>query len=273
MGSQIEALWRTVTLFRRYQPQSVTLLSVWRWLKQFPSGLRWDLLALLANVIFISEGQTGAYLEQGNAEVLSRLNADSLGPKNIIYVALDSVGSSSGVMLNILRDRQNLERKGSKFIHTRDGDLMTRYSDELGRGAIVYVDDFAGSGRQFLRNRAIIAPFITGNFAEFIIAACICEEAVTAIESAGVVPLSGLVHQKSERPLHSECSILQPEIKKQFVALCEQIHPSAGLGFKRMATMVVLERNAPNTTPLLFRGNLHQDPMKGIFPRWDDLPF
>jgi hypothetical protein len=50
------------------------------------------------------------------------------------------------------------------------------------------------------------------------------------------------------------------------------IHSRMGLGFSSMATMVVLYRNAPNTTPLVIRGNLDQRSFVGIFPRTTDLP-
>ena len=269
----IRLLWRTTTLFRNYQPQPVTPLLIWRWLNQFPRRLHWDLLSFLARVQFVSQAETELFLTQGNDEVLSRLNEENLGAQNIIFVALDTAGSSSGVMLNVLRDRNNMERRGSRFIHARDGDLMTKFSNNLGRGAIVYVDDFVGTGRQFLRNRKAIAPFITGNFAEFLVTACICEEALRRVEDIGVVALAGLVHQKCERPLHSDCGILNQAKKDQLVALSVAIHPQAGLGFNQMATMVILARNAPNTTPLLLRGSLRQDPLVGVFPRWDDLAF
>jgi hypothetical protein len=273
MGSRFRGLWRAITFFRHYQPQPVTIRSIWLWLRQFPLNVRFELLSLLSYVIFVSQRQTEGFLEQRNAEVLSRLAEEGLGPENIIYVELDTAGSSSGVMLNVLRDRQNLERRRSKFISTRDGDLMTQYSNTLETGAVVYVDDFSGSGRQFLRNRKRIAPFITGNFAEFFVAACICEEAIDAIEPSGVVPLPGMVHLKSERPLHDECTLLSPSVKERLISISEGIHRRHGIGFLRMATMVILARNAPNSTPLLLRGSLRQRPIKGVFPRWDDLPF
>lgn len=273
MGFRIRALWRGITLFRHYQPQPVTALLLWRWLQQFPRNSWLELLALLGRLVFVSQTETDGYLEQQNNEVLSRLSVDGFGPDKIIYVALDTPGSSSGVMLNRLRDRQNLERRGAKFIYARDGDLMTKFSNALGSGAVVYVDDFSGSGRQFLRNRRKIAQFIAGNFSEFFVVACICEEGLTEVEAAGVVALPGMVHLKTARPLHDDCDLLNPISKQKLVGLSEGIHPRFGLGFERMATMVILARNAPNTTPLLFRGSLRQDPTKGIFPRWDDLPF
>ncbi len=272
MGSQIRGLWRILTAFRGYRPQSVTPLVAWRWLNQFPLALRFPILSLLDDIVFVSEKETEDYLRMGNVEVLNRLESDGFGPENIIYVSLDLAGSSSGVMLNILRDIENMERRHAKFIHSSDGDEMTRFSNELGGGAIVYVDDFAGTGRQFRKNRDQIAAFIAGNFSEFFIAACMCEEAIEKVEEVGVISLPGLVHHKSDRPLHDENTKLSLKMKRQLVQLCMDMNPEWGLGFKRMATMAILARNAPNSTPLIFRGNLAQYPVKGIFPRWDDMP-
>jgi hypothetical protein len=273
MRSQIGALWRSATEFRRYTPQSVTPLSVWRWLKQFPRELRWGLLGLLGDIVFVSEEQTSAFLTAGNREVLERLAFEGLGPRNIIYVALDTAGSSSGVMLNVLRDRENMETRGSKFIYSRDGDLMTRFSNQIGSGAVVYVDDVAGSGKQFRDNRDEVAQYIAGTFAEFFVAACICEEALRRLEDVGVVALPGLVHLKSERPLNDDCSSLDPNLKQKLVAICDSIDPAfSGLGWGRLATMRILARNAPDTTPSIFRGSPNQRPVKGVFPRWGDLP-
>jgi hypothetical protein len=44
------------------------------------------------------------------------------------------------------------------------------------------------------------------------------------------------------------------------------------LGFGRMAVMVVLYRNSPDNVPVLLRGNTHQEPFIGIFPRTTDMP-
>lgn len=203
--------------------------------------------------------------------MLRRLRSDGLNAQNIIYVSLDLAGSSSGVMLNLLRDAENMEQRHAKFIHSSEGDRMTRFTNDLGNGAIVYVDDFAGSGRQFRKNRDQIAAFIAGNFSEFFIAACMCEEAVQNIEEAGVVVLPGLIHLKRERPLHQDSDILPANVKENLIKVCREINPKEGLGYKELATMTVLAHNAPNSTPLIFRGSLGQTPYRGIFPRWKDL--
>ncbi len=209
MSSTIGLPWRILTQFRYYEPQPVTLTSVWQWLRQFPFKLRYQMLLLLRSVIFISKKQTVAFLLDGNNEIISRLDAEGLGAENIIYVAIDSPGSSSGVMLNLVRDRQNMQARRSRFIYAIDGDLMSKYTSQLGSGAVVYVDDFCGSGKQFMTNRNNIAPYITGNFSEFFLIACICEEGKERLELEGVIPLAGITHFKKDRPLHAKSQILR----------------------------------------------------------------
>ncbi|MDA2933337.1 hypothetical protein MYX82_03230 [Acidobacteria bacterium AH-259-D05] len=159
------------------------------------------------------------------------------------------------------------------MIDSKDTRSFNEVTNTLETGAIVYVDDFCGTGNQFRKNRDPVAQYIIGNFAEFFLVPCICEEAVEKLEEAGITPIYEYLHTKKERPLHAECDVLEPDIKEELVKLAERIHPRVGLGFRELATMIVFYRNAPNTMPLLFRGSLKQSPYIGVFPRSDDLPF
>lgn len=264
---------RILAHLRGYEPQSVTLKSLRRWLRQFPREHRLPLLRLLEQVHFISKAEVIETLYRLNEEILTRLRSDGISIANIIYVALDSAGSSSGVILNLLRDRANLERRGAQFVHSRDVTTLAQVTRKLERGALIYVDDFAGTGKQFARNRTHAFQFVIGSFSEFFLLPCICEEASDRLEQLGVVPVTGRVHTKAERPLHPTSDIFVNETKEGLLSLCKQIHQQKGLGFDKLATSVVLYRNAPNSTPLVLRGNLKQKPHCGILPRYDDLPF
>jgi hypothetical protein len=223
-------------------------------------------------MIFLTEEQTRSALVALNKRILEQLMADGIKPEQIIYVQIDEAGSSSPVMLNMLRDAANLSRRGFKFIDSRDVRGLAKLTNKINTGAIIYVDDFSGTGKQFTKNREWVAQFLEGNFSEFFLAPCVCEEAVDKISKVGVDLHSEIIHFKSQRPLHAECAILDEGVKREILGLCEGIHPRAGLGFDRLATMVIFYRNAPNTVPLLFRGNLGQAPYFGVFPRTDDLP-
>lgn len=273
MLSFLRAFWKILFYFRGYKPQPVTPLSVWRWLSQFPVSSRRQLLLLLNHVIYISEKATIQRLVSLNQNILARLRADDIGLDKVIYVAIDVAGSSSHVMLNLLRDAENLERRGARLVDSKDTYSLKDLIGTIGSGAIIYVDDFAGTGKQFRRNRDWTAQFILGTFSEFFLAPVICEEAYQRIEESGVVPVSSFMHTTDQRPLHRESKILTDDWKSHIIDLCKEINPNAGLGFGNLATMVVFYRNAPNTVPLVFRGSLKQSPYRGIFPRSDDLAF
>lgn len=272
MVRELPLALRVLLRLRGYEPQPVTPFSLVRWLRQFPSEARLPLLQLLDRIQLISKQQIISSLCRLNEEILARLREDGIGVENVVYVALDSAGSSSGVVLNLLRDHANLERRGANLIHSKDVTGLQDLTKELGRGALIYVDDFAGSGRQFIRNRSHSVPFVIGSFAEFFLLSCICEEAMSRLDELGVVPISGIVHTKAQRPLHADATSFPTGPKQVLIDLCESIHKREGLGFEKLATSVVFYRNAPNSTPLVLRGNLGQMPCCGILPRYDDLP-
>jgi hypothetical protein len=172
----------------------------------------------------------------------------------------------------MLRDRALLERKGCHFIDSKDVRGLYELTNKLENGAIVYVDDFAGTGNQFCEVRDFVAQHIVGNFSEFFLLPCICEEALYELGKRGVEAISGPVHSKADRPLNPQSTILSEKMQKRLIELCLKIDPKGGLGYKRLATMVVIYRNAPNSVPLILRGSLKQIPWIGIFPRTTDLP-
>ena len=269
----LRVFWRIFFDFRGYRPQSVTPLSVGRWLSQFSPPYRSQLYLLLDHVVYYSEKATIQTLVSLNRRILDRLNSDCIGLDRTVYVAVDTAGSSSHVMLNLLRDAENLERKGASLVDSRDAYRLEELTSDIASGAIIYVDDFSGTGKQFRRARDWAAQFIVGAFSEFFLVPVICEEAHQRIAESGVVPVTSLTHTIQQRPLHRESEILSDDCKRNIVDLCAQINPNAGLGFNNLATMVVFYRNAPNTMPLVFRGSLGQSPYRGVFPRSDDLPF
>lgn len=263
---------RALFRLRGYEPQPVTPVRLANWLFQYPHRFRLPLLQLLNNVEFISKQEAIDTIVRLNEEILQRLKGDGIGIEKVIYISLDAAGSSSGVVLNLLRDNARLERRGARLLHSKDVEGLQDLTRDLVEGAIIYVDDFSGSGKQFIRNRTHAVPFVIGTFAEFFLVACICEEAILKLDEVGVVPLYGRKHVQSERSLHAVAQTLPQQAKQILIELCEGINKKQALGFGKLATSIVLYRNAPNTTPLVLRGNLGQKPHCGILPRYDDLP-
>ena len=268
---QLHGCWRATHRFSDYKPQPVTVESARRWLWQFDEKDRPAVLLLLDQVIYLSEKETEKQLVEHNKKLLARLSSSSIPPKKIIYMQIHDPGSSSPVMLNMLRDRARLEQKGFHFVDSKDVRQLHDLTNKLEEGAIIYVDDFAGTGNQFGEVRNHFAEYIVGNFSEFFLLPSICEEALHALEERGVEAVPGLVHSKADRPLHPHSTILDQATKSRLVELCLHMDKKGGLGYRDLATMVVLYRNAPNTVPVILRGSKKQKHV-GIFPRTTDLP-
>lgn len=169
-------------------------------------------------------------------------------------------------MCRLLRDQGGLS--GRKFVASTSGSEIKRATRSLGTGAIVYVDDFAGTGTQLKAARSDVREYIDGNFSEFFLLPCICEEALSIVEAEGVVAKFDRCHLKSERPLLPESTYLGRAARQRLVDHSYEIWGMGSLGFRMLATNVILSHGAPDTTPMIFRGDKGQASWFGIVPRW-----
>lgn len=271
----VQRWWWAAVAARRlrgYEPKKVTIVSVMRWSRQFPVAYRTELIRLAASLRLITESEVISALLELNSRVTEALREDGVSERNIVYVTTDTAGSSSGVMLDLLRRRANLEKKGATFLHAGEGEAIQAKTIELGVGAIIYVDDFAGTGKQFARTRKRVAEYIVGGFSEFLLVPCICEEALNRCRDIGVQAESRFIHLRAERPLRKGSNLLSIDTKMRLLRLFREYFGAGkrSLGFDGLATNILVYRNAPNTTPLVFRGNRGQTPLHGIVPRFDD---
>jgi hypothetical protein len=262
------AAWR----FRDYKPLPVTFGRAKKWVEQFQAKDRKAAGLLLKKVVYLSEKTTRNILVQQNSALMSRLAQVGLPPNKLIYVQVHDAGSSSPVMLNILRDAAGLDRLGCHFVDAHDSLKLNKITNEVGEGALIYVDDFVGTGKQFCEERKFAAQSVVGTFSEFLLVPCICEEGIYRIAKEGVEAFAGHVHAKAERPLHDNSHLMDDDEKQRMREICAEISTRMALGYGQLATMVVLYRNAPNTVPSIFRGSPNQAPFAGLFPRWKDLP-
>ncbi len=257
---------------RKYEPQRVTLVQLRIWVRQFPREHRSTLLRLAGNLRFVSRQETEKSLLELNRRVLKALAAEAVTVRSVIYVTTDTAGSSSGVMLNLLRNHANLERQGAHFVDSRDLRGIRTKTAKIRKGAIIYVDDFAATGNQFSRSREVVFNEIRGGFSEFFLLPCICEEAYSRIGDMGVEPRAGTIHKVGDRPFRDQCDYLSAERRGAMLALSHEYWSAKwAMGYGGLATNVVFYGNAPNTTPLIFRGHIGQSPLRGIVPRFDDL--
>lgn len=262
---------RAALRYRGYRPQPLKFFSALRWINQFDKRDRGLVEVLLDNVIYLSESATRDILLEQNAELMRRLREAGVPAKKLIYASFHEAGSSSPVMLNLLRDAAHLDRKGCRLVDGRDTLNLVKTMNEVGEGALIFVDDFIGTGTQFSKEHDFIAQNFVGTFSKFLLAPSICEEAFDKLSERGIQPFAGHKHIKAERPLLADSVVFSEEQRARITEVCRRIN-RFGLGFQDLATMVVLYRNAPNSIPVILRGNVNQAPYFGIFPRWMDLP-
>ncbi len=266
---------KAVLRFHDYNPQPVSMASATRWLKQMetPEDLKLA-CKLLDKVIYLSESETKKILLHQNKLLMSNLHKVGLPAKKLIYLQTDDAGSSSPMMLGMLRNAAGLEQLGCKLLDGRDMLGINEATKRLEEGAIIYIDDFVGSGTQFDKARSFVMQHVVGNFSEFLLVPSICEEGYAKMTGLGVTVHTGHIHAKAERPLHESSHLIHEEGRDRLIEICKTIRkgPGGALGYEDMATMVVLYRNAPNSIPAILRGSDRQDPFYGLFPRFKDLP-
>ena len=182
---------RAAIRYRDYKPMPLTWLAAKRWVMQFDRGDRRLAQRLLDNVIYISESKTREILVQQNAALMGRLVAAGLKPKQFIYVSVHDTGSSSHVMLNLLRDAAALERMGCKFLDAHDSMRLIKTMNELGEGALIYVDDFLGTGNQFCSERDLVARIMVGRFPSLFLPPAFARRQFTRLASEASRPSRG----------------------------------------------------------------------------------
>jgi hypothetical protein len=262
---------RSAFQYRDYRPQPLTVGGVLRWLCQFNRRDRKHIRRLLKSVVYLSEKTVRDILIEQNEALMARLIAAGLHHHQIIYVSVHEAGSSSSLMLNMLRDQARLEQRGCVLLDAKDVKGITEATNDLGEGAIIYIDDFIGSGKQLGDERDFMIPFAVGTFSEFVLVPSICEEGRDALAGRGIEIFAGHVHLKAARPLHIDTADFDRAGKTRLRRICTEIDSHAPLGFRNMAVMVILYRNAPDNIPVLLRGSIGQTPYIGIFPRTTDM--
>jgi len=80
------------------------------------------------------------------------------------------------MMLGMLRNAAGLEQLGCKLLDGRDAIGLNEATRKREQGAIIYIDDFVGTGNQFEKARNFAQQSVVGTFSEFLLVPSICEE-------------------------------------------------------------------------------------------------
>jgi hypothetical protein len=272
LGAKLTCYLLSKLKFRNYEPQPIRYKTVNEWLEQFGGRTQWQLVSLLSRLTFVSNREIRTILSSLNRTLLRDLKKQGVPPENVVYVQVDEAGSSSQWVLNMLRNDDRLLSLGCKLLDSKDGTGLLETTFKLGYGAIVYVDDFVGTGNQFCKSRDFVSQQILGQFVEFLIVPYVCEEALDPLNKRSIEYRSLAVHRKSDRLLHPDSNICSRQLKADLLKVCRRVDRRFSLGYHNLGSMIVYARNCPNTTPAVLRGNKGQDPFVGLLPRVTDLP-
>jgi hypothetical protein len=241
-------------------------------MQQFPSDHKKAVQLLLEHVHFVSESDMVSELRELNNQLLVDLEERGVPANHVIYVSFHEAGSSSAAVLNLVRDACGLELKRCSFVDASNARGLHETTSRLGKGAIVYVDDFIGTGNQFCTTHEFVSQHVVGTFSEYLLVHAICEEGVSRVARAtSVDPVAVRIHGRAERPLHEFSYALPGQMREKLRAYCLGMNRQFGLGYKSLATSIVYYRNSPNTVPLVLRGSRGQTPLRGLVPRTTDL--
>lgn len=258
--------------FRLYKPQKISIKSILIWINQFSPDEKVLIKRAALQLKHVNQSELVDDLLERNKALLKELLNAGINLNKIIYVSISDAGSSSHAILNLLRDAGRLQNSGCKLVDAGNLGELHKLTTELKEGAVIFVDDFSGSGDQFHSQHAAIGGFIVGNFSQYFLLHTVCEEAIKRIYDTGVEVWQSQIHEKRNRPLHSASTFFTSEERKILIDCGSKYSKKHSLGYQDLATMIVYERNAPNSVPIIFRGDKKQKKLIGLVPRVDDLP-
>lgn len=257
--------------FREYRPRRITAWSIYSYLRQYDPSHRLHALTLLKGIMFITRENLLNLMVQEIKKIVERADSDGIPAYSVVIVPASLAGQSSREIHGELsKDPRIKDFNVSLF----DGNpmqlaqLIKKMSDPI----VVFVDDFAGTGQQFIEAHkgwsSAIQPYSP---VTYFVACVMCTPAITKVTVAGVIPSPGVEHKQEdmfERYSHQYCGFDGHCILMSYAT---EIHSRWPLGFNNMGAMTVIYRNSANNMPFLLRGTQGQRVWRGLFPRIDQL--
>ncbi|HWD37966.1 MAG TPA: hypothetical protein VG944_03905 [Fimbriimonas sp.] len=258
-------------MFRNYSPRQITPLVAFRFLFQFPREVRGDIVNILKGVRYFSNEQVLTLVKTEVVKSIESFLLARIPAANIIVAPANMVGTSSNFVFEGVREAIGSEFPGVQF-HLNGPSEARKFTSLKNGAAVIFLDDFVGTGDQFLKSFRAWSDALGGRGARFVlIAAVACEEGKEKIEDKGALVQAPVIHTRGER-LWQYCheNVGEDQMKRFAVLACE-LRTTQPFGHRNGGSMVVLSRNRPNNVSILFRGTDGQRIWYGLFPRSDQL--
>jgi len=227
--------------------EGVNEARILRWLAQFTD----DLLPLALDVLMAVR-----YFDSSNIRAMTRqlfqIVSDELGARDLrcaAFVAVGSPASGSATVLRVLRDAL----RGTQ--HRIMSMLDVAQIEPGAIDAIVFLDDFSGTGDTLVSWWETVEPIVRpSNAAIFVGLLLLNEQARVRIEQfAEVLPVTEL--DVTANVLSMESTQFTPEQKQQLAECCRSTGcgPKYERGYGDCGLLVVLKHGCPNNSlPILW---------------------
>lgn len=262
-----------IATFATYQPQAVTRGKLSIWLQQFDPQHRDVLLRVLEDVQYYDLARINGILKELHRAVRQQVKEDGIRDlSSMIFVPIGGAGDSGQEIFRRYRDVNRLEQTSASIALVPDlQKLVFKAQSDRQRRAIVFVDDFVGSGEQLSGYwKDVLTQLIPSPLPALYVASLVGydtgiqlvhRETPLRVVTAHYIPAAACLDQTSSFN-DGEKDI----IRNYCGAVGNQ--PS---GFGGLELLLAFTYGCPDNTLSVLRGSKRQRKWKGILPRFGDL--
>lgn len=261
-----------VNTFRSYQPRPVDRDGLRLWLRQVDAD-DYDLtLRVLENTQFYGVQRIQGLMADLHQQVRVQLANDGIRrSENLAFLALGRVGESGHEIYTRYRNINRLSNGPYMLPQLLElGDLLYAAETESREIALVFLDDFVGTGKQVSDYwRDVLSQIIEPTIPVYLATIAACDIGIERIvkETPFQVITSHLIQNRHLFPLSDRFT----DQEKARILLYNDIgNPPLGIG--GLGVMLAFAHGCPNNSLAILRGSKSQRHWRGILPRFDDLP-
>lgn len=248
----------------RFYRQPPSRADILRWLAQFDASHSSIASKVLDNVIVISDAE----IQQAYRAALDRIGgwskSDVQRTGRWVFIGLGGQAESGPAMLHMFREAAGLESDKYQEMFKTPADLPLMKLTAA--DTVVFVDDFSGSGDQFVARWATIRELIAGEARTYLFLAAVTAKALERLQEVDDLTVeAGRQLCEGENVLSDECTLFSPDEQLVVLEYCRRADRRNPMGWKKCGLLLVISRKTPNNSlPILHARSRRWTP---LFPR------
>lgn len=264
--TRIEAVVQT---FSVYQPQVVNTAKILQWLGQFDPQHYEVALRLMETVAFYDLLRLQGLSRDLHQLILAQLRRDNIPWNDVYFVALGGAGDSGQEVTRRYRDVNRVQKVKLRLVPELQK-LVYDASKKRVQLALVFLDDFIGSGKQvsdYWKDVLSQLVSISPRPAMYVGCYVACEQGVAKVRETPLRVIN--VHYVPDRLFLARSNAFNNDEKRVIRGYCDKVGNKPQDVYLEL--MLAFAHGAPNNTLSVLRGSKGQRPWRGILPRFDDL--